>query len=736
MAFAQVQHEASLLAQLRHPNVAQFFDAVLLQPDRLAIIMEWIDGEPVNIALEKATTKEILRQVMLIAEAVAFSHNRRILHGDIKPSNILINAAGEPKLLDFGIGVMTNSRAPTRALGMTEAFASPELQASGLIESRDDAYSLGKLLACLLQRNGKGDEAGKRSKDLEAVLLKSEARGYDAHSFASEIKRLLAGSWVEARNQERFAGYKALARRRPWALAATAFVMVSWMVGSVALYGQRNATELARVEAVAEAQSAAQTSDFLIETIRRASPEAISPEALTVRDLAMQADRMVSEAELAPRIQVRLLLALAELDRASARHDEALSKAHKVQTLSQQEETTLAARRVQLDTLVESGRLTEADEVVAKLDASDRIAIAVSVARFHLAQGEFKEAAAFVQSAADSSSSPRDQIALLLALATAQNNLGEFHAADATFGRIDALSSSAAFSAFDRFNVQTERAGTLRMLGRVDEAEALGESALSTLEQVFGEAHPTYALAQTARGYDLYYLGEYARALSLAESAKATLESHFSKDYFPRMGEVYDLLGKIHAVTNNTSEAVRLLEFAIASLEKAPRASQRDIALLRYDLASYLSVKRRYDESLKQLQLTKTHFVETTEPNSLQQLFVDVRMMNPLHRLQRYDEGMALATHLMPRLRAALPPNHQGLIEALADASALAHDAGEDAIAVSYAREAAEALLSDELQAHPALRRLLLPKLIPALEKHRDQALIARLQAMPLDKED
>src|SRR5580692_1851958 len=158
--------EVELTARLAHPNIAQVFDSGI---DRgiYFYAMECIDGLPLDLYAEtqKLSHREILQLMLIVCRAIRHAHQRGVIHRDLKPGNILVDAEGQPHVVDFGLA-QTILREPGRADGLnsgapkegatgqalidtdvagTPAFMSPE-QASGKfdrLDTRADVFSLG-----------------------------------------------------------------------------------------------------------------------------------------------------------------------------------------------------------------------------------------------------------------------------------------------------------------------------------------------------------------------------------------------------------------------------------------------------------------------------------------------------------------------------------------------------------------------------------------------------------------
>ena len=146
--------EAETAAQLSHPNIVPIY-TVHEQNGLVFFVMAYISGDNLAKRLHERgvltidETRKILREV---ADALAYAHERGVVHRDIKPDNILLDAVtGRPMVTDFGIARAMDSSGDSRltATGMaigTPAYMSPE-QAAGdrEIDGRSDLYSLGIL---------------------------------------------------------------------------------------------------------------------------------------------------------------------------------------------------------------------------------------------------------------------------------------------------------------------------------------------------------------------------------------------------------------------------------------------------------------------------------------------------------------------------------------------------------------------------------------------------------------
>ena len=157
---ARFEREGSILARLSHPHIARLLDAgVTADGTQPYLVLEYIDGEPIDQYCARLALPVPARLALMldVLAAVEQAHNRLVLHRDLKPSNILVTAAGDVKLLDFGIAKLMDDTggehtALTERAGnaFTPEFAAPEQLQGGDVTTATDVYALGVLMYLLL----------------------------------------------------------------------------------------------------------------------------------------------------------------------------------------------------------------------------------------------------------------------------------------------------------------------------------------------------------------------------------------------------------------------------------------------------------------------------------------------------------------------------------------------------------------------------------------------------------
>jgi predicted Ser/Thr protein kinase len=171
------EHEAQILGRLHHPGIAQIYDAGLAEDGRPFFAMEFIHGLPLGEYAGRHRLDPAARLALLarVCDAVQHAHDQGVIHRDLKPGNILVDEAGQPKILDFGVAraadlQTTASRTQAGQLLGTLSYMSPE-QVTGdpqALDGRSDVYTLGVILFELL--------VGRLPYDLHQLPLPEVAR--------------------------------------------------------------------------------------------------------------------------------------------------------------------------------------------------------------------------------------------------------------------------------------------------------------------------------------------------------------------------------------------------------------------------------------------------------------------------------------------------------------------------------------------------------------------------------
>ena len=197
--------EGSVLAKLKHPNIAQLIDAGVAPSGQPYLILEYVEGERIDryALLNKLDVQARIRLFFDVLAAVAHAHSRLIVHRDIKPSNILVTNDGAVKLLDFGIAALLGPGDPglTREVdpGLTPEYAAPEQLLKQPVTTATDVYSLGLVLFLLLTQKhplepeGKSmPELARQTLDLEVPRASQVADASSARALRGDLDNIVA----------------------------------------------------------------------------------------------------------------------------------------------------------------------------------------------------------------------------------------------------------------------------------------------------------------------------------------------------------------------------------------------------------------------------------------------------------------------------------------------------------------------------------------------------------------
>jgi eukaryotic-like serine/threonine-protein kinase len=602
----RMQREQRILAELVHPHVARLYDAGVTDQGAPYLVMEHVDGEPINSYCSRLEldTKSRLRLLIDVCAAVEAAHQRLIVHRDIKPSNILVDTSGTAKLLDFGIARMLESdeagplpgsalTEPVAAMAqqlsvestgtfgrarLTPNYASPEQLAGAPTTTSSDVYQLGLLVwELLVGRRPDADEidalrSSTRTKqafampdsvahvlpiaDVAAVVIKALAvepgqRYPTADRLREDLLNLLEGHPVTARRSGSLYRLRRLAARHKLASMGSVIVVLLLLGLSIAyavrIAAERDATRLQAEQAERARLETEQVVEFLGGLFRASDPYARDdgrgPGELSARELLDHSSEQLQTAlSDQPLARARLLSEVARIYRQLGLLDQSEPLAR------------------------ESLRLREATSEVRPADlAQSRLALG----RIHLQRGHFDEAAKLIDSAVRLYANTDDRRGLASAL-EAQGNLLE------DLGKPEAIESFARSLAIWQALGVVEREADLRLFlanalirnDRIAEARTHREAALKLQVARFGPSHPAVAAALVGIA-DLHKNeGAPQLAVPLLERALKIYETSFGVDDF-RVAVAANNLGLTYADQGDPASARPYLQRALAIYQVA-----------------------------------------------------------------------------------------------------------------------------------------------------------------------
>ncbi|MBY6204504.1 serine/threonine-protein kinase [Halomonas denitrificans] len=546
----RIRRERDLLAELAHPNIAPLLDAGVDEEGQPWIAMEYIEGRRFDdwCRAHAADREACVDQLRVLAEAVAFAHRNLVVHGDLKPGNVMVDGQDRVRLLDFGVARMLDGSDPVSgARYMTEAYAAPELRDGRRPRPASDVFALGRMLENLIESTEPGRTRGTR--ELERIAARATAGAPDhryesAGAFAEDLRRWRSKEPVSACGGG--VAYRFLKRvqRHPWATAGLCAVAVL-----VLGFGVVSRFQAERFER--ERDSARQLAAFLEQVFISADPDRSPGQALTAKELLDRGREGLATESLEPSVQARFLSILGRTYQRLGDYEGAgqlLDRALTADTVSDDQRLDLMIERAETDRL--SGAFAKAEagylEILERIrpGSRDRRARALSGLGRTLAQsGHPGEAISLLEEGLALTRSRDAEDAALLAdrlndYGSALYRLGRFDEAIASLE--EAIPLRRRTDAEAGFTLGSPRTATLvsnlalmhYLQGRPERAEPLFREALAMRRSLLPPGHPDLAQTLSNLGLMLKDYGGIEEARSLLAEALAVRRAGLEPGHF------------------------------------------------------------------------------------------------------------------------------------------------------------------------------------------------------------
>lgn len=586
-ALRRAEHERQFLAWLEHPHIARVLDGGSTDAGQPYVVMEYVAGERIDRwcrarALDPRARVALFLQVLDAVDAV---HRALIIHRDLKPGNVLVDADGRARLLDFGIAKSLDARiigaTRTGLMPLTPEYASPEQLLDRPLTTACDLYALGLLLDELL--TGRARHAGiplaelarhiadtpppalaaradaaalglaprqlrewrrRVGGDLERVLAKATAaeparRYASARDFADDLQRWLDDRPVRARAGGRLYRLGKFLRRNrlPVAVTAAAVAALAFGLALAALQARRAAREGERAQLA---------NRFLTDMIGNANPYEGGKPLLLVDAVDRAAAAIPQQLAGEPLLEADVRRAIGEAYLALERNDAAAAQLERAALLRAADGGTEYAR-------------------VLSTQAQLQWRLA------HYDQAEALYRRALIECRRDDGGQ-RLRSELLNDLAALLNDTGRY--AEALSLARDALALKDRLDGVkprDRLVNLSNLANALDGVGRYAESRAVYEQAIAFGQRLTPLPELDLSIVFNNYAYLLDETGELAASAQMQERAVALTRKVMGDDY-PRLATQlsnlasrYERAGRISEAGGAIAEALRLAPAGIAA---------------------------------------------------------------------------------------------------------------------------------------------------------------------------
>jgi len=695
---ARFDREVQILAQLKHPSIVAIHDSGQAA-GHFYFVMDFVEGLPFDEFVSHDTSPLATKLDLFarICDAVRTAHLLGIIHRDLKPGNILIDAQGQPHILDFGLAKMAGADAEATMMTATGQFvgsapwASPE-QAQGdpsRIDLRTDVYALGVMFYQMLTGRFPYDVTGalpdvlqrirnveparpstvrrQLNDELDTIALKclhkDPSRRYDtAGDLGRDLRHYLAHEPIEAKRDSYFYVLRKQVRRyrAPLAIAGVfVLLLIAGLTTSLAFWRQavtqRDAAEAARAEAessrveaekskeeaVDEANNATQISNFFVTMLASADPENAGRE-VTVREVVQRAgEKLDGQFPDSPKtessIRIQIGITLFQLGQVAE------SEPHFRKTLALNQQHFGEKHKFTLSSMA---WLSYALQRLGKLDES--LELQEKSLRLHREALGDKD---------------RETLGAMNNLAMLYNKLGRHADAEKLYRQcLEILREIHGPQHTMTLSTMNNLAGVLREQDRLDEAEKLFAEILEISRRVRGPEHPRTLVVWSNYADMLAERDRHADAEAMYREVLSIMDRVLGPTHPTTLSTSYSL-GVMIRRQGRYAEARQIIEDVFAKRQESLGPDHADVALTKMELGNILAAEKRYDDALPFFTDALAMVRKALGEVHWQTAVVERSFGDCLHEMGRVTEAETAVEHACGLFRTTLGSSHRRTVE-------------------------------------------------------------------------
>ncbi|MEZ5967031.1 MAG: serine/threonine-protein kinase [Planctomycetota bacterium] len=706
---ARFTHEALLLARLQHPGIAQIYEAgsTTMGGETLPFFaMELVRGQPIT-DFARARGLDVRARLELMAgvcDSVQHAHQKGVIHRDLKPTNILVDDDGRPKLLDFGVArAMEDDLRATLQTSRgqivgTLAYMSPEQAAAepDAVDTRSDVYSLGVVAHELLSgglpydlgdrrladalrvvleqppvRLGRVD--AKLAGDIETIVLMALAKDKDrrypsAEAMASDLRRWLRDEPIGARAPTAWYTLRKFARRNRALMVSAVLLALALALGLAGtLYGMLRA-QGAQAESERRWRHAEAAADFQRRMLAAGQPFADGRDARVVDVIARAARELDGAYPEQPEVEATLRLTIGDAFGTLGLDREARTQLVRAVELLRRE----------LGEAAPETQTATAHLAMAMLGGGDTEAVRAELARY--AQRPRPPAG---RAAIDADRELRTAEARLLRV---QGKLAEALAVErALFDEVRREQGASSDLAVDAGKAL---ASSLRLSGRSDEALDLLHDLLAATVERYGERHGRTVSMQVNLAVTLQASGRIAESRELAERLSPIACDVLGPEQPETLAALSTAATAAMALGEPAAAETAYRQMLPVVVAKYGATSQLAV-VVKNNLSSALRDQNKLAEAEAILRPLHALLVDARGPEHYETLTVLHGLATVLKSAKRYEEALPLMQEVLAARTKTLGPTHQSTLTSMRNLALLDAETDRLAEAEALLREAA-----------------------------------------------